>query len=516
MGGREGSGRSRAPGVRRRLAFLLVLAACASPTSDVMDVDTTHAAPTTRVFSPQPGASGAGDRMLPYAGNGGYDVTGYRLDIQVDMDSGAVVALAEVDALALVDLTQFNLDLVGLTVEEVTVSTAEWEESVRFSRERRELVVDPAEVIGAGTEFAVAIRYNGVPSPVARTAGPFDAGWNWTPDLVFVFSEPDGAAGWFPSNDHPTDRAPVELSVTVPGGWDVVSGGSLVAVEAVDQGLFRHTWHMRDPVAPYLVPLAIGRFDSRQEPGDSISITTWFPDDWEGATLEPFALQAEMISFFESRFGEYPFESAGALIVDSDFRAALETQTIPTYTTASLLLGEQLVAHELAHQWFGNAVALGQWDDIWLNEGFATMAQWLWQEHRYGVDVYDGQVVNAHSIISGARLVEEGVDAEEAVRRAANAFPPPDFPRLGDLFNASVYLRGGLALVALRDRVGDDRFFDFVRTYVRAGSGGAVTTEWFLDLVEAELGTGAAKTVSTWVTAPRIPDLPERGLFSPG
>lgn len=454
--------------------------------------------------------------MLPYVGNGGYDVIDYRLDLEVDMVTGSVTGSARVEATALVDLTQFNLDLVGLSVDGVTVTTSGGEASVRVSRDGRELIVDPDEVLPTGTVFSVTIDYSGIPGPVPQDAGPFSPGWFAAPDQVFVFSQPDGAAGWFPANDHPVDRATFTLAVTVAEGWDVVSGGALESTEAVGDGLVRHTWVMSDPVAPYLVPLAIGRFENRDDSGGGPPITTWYPEGWTGATLEMFEKQADMIAFFEEVFGSYPFESAGALIVDSEFRGALETQTIPTYSTISLAFGESIVAHELAHQWFGNSITLAQWDDIWLNEGFATFSQWLWLEHSQGSAVYDGEVANAHRTISGMRFVEEGTPVEEAVRAVREAFPPPDFPRRGDMFNASVYLRGGLTLVALRDAVGDDAFFRFLATYAAEGMAQPVTTEWFLDFVEDELGSEAMELVRTWITDAAIPDLAGRELFSPG
>ena len=453
--------------------------------------------------------------MLPYAGNGGYDVTNYRLDLAVDMASGFMEGVASIEAVALIDLSQFNLDLVGMDVGAVSVSTSGWEEDVSTTRERRELVIDNVQVIPRGTAFSVTVAYSGSPAPLPAEAGPFDPGWIGSSSQVFVYSEPDGAAGWFPSNDHPIDRAPLEISVTVDSGWDVVSGGSLVEIAAVGDGTVRHTWRMRDPVAPYLVPLAIGRFDSRTEPDQGRSITTWFPEGIDTALLEPFRLQGEMIDLFEARFGPYPMESVGALVVESDFRAALETQTLPTYTTASLVWGEVVVAHELSHQWFGNSVALEQWDDIWLNEGFATMAQWLWLEHRHGIDVYDAEVAKAFSTISGLALTESGTPAQEAGRRAQDAFPPPDHPRKGDLFNGSVYLRGGLALVALRDLVGDDAFFTFIGDYVSEVSGRTVSTESFIDLVDAGLGGDAAGLVASWVSDRQVPDLASRGLVAP-
>ncbi len=194
----------------------------------------------------------------------------------------------------------------------------------------------------------------------------------------------------------------------------------------------------------------------------------------------------------------------------------METQTIPTYTATSVRWGEVVIAHELAHQWFGNSIALEQWDDIWLNEGLATFAHWLWLEESRGADRYRAEVERAYRTLSGLDLVENGVAPAEAADRVADAFPPPDEPRATDLFNRSVYERGGLALVALRESVGDERLFELLRTYAERFGGRTVSTGDFIDLVGEMLGSEAVALVTSWATDVAMPPLPERGLTPPG
>jgi len=333
---------------------------------------------------------------------------------------------------------------------------------------------------------------------------------------VFVFSEPDGAEGWFPSNDHPLDRATVRIAATVPAGMTVVSGGDGTSSQNPD-GTSTFVWMMSDPVAPYLVPLAIGVFDSRAEaPAGPVPITTWYPAGMAGPELAPFTRQAGIIELLSAWFGPYPFGSAGALIVeDPALPAALETQTLPTYATASLVLGTEVIAHELTHQWFGDDVALARWSDIWLNEGFATFGQWLWVEHDTGPAGYDVRVREAYMQMSGLAAVANGMDPAEAAARARTAFPPPASPRGSDLFNPSVYLRGGLALVALRDQVGDTTMRRIMGTYASAFAGEAVTTDDFLGVVDDVAGSRAVRLVRSWIYDRAIPAMPERGLAPP-
>jgi aminopeptidase N len=497
---------------------LIVVAACSrsgSPapgTRETTVPSTPTSVPATSLVLPAMGAAGIGDRLYPTLGNGGYDVAAYRIDLAVDPLRGSVEGTMAASAVALEDLSGFHLDLSGLQVSAVTIRPEGGEPArARFEQEGRELVIEAPEPLPKGSAFEVEVTYAGVPEPVAAGAVPFAPGWRRAADSFYVFGEPDGAQSWFPANDHPADKATVELTVHLPAGWQAVSGGR---PESSGPGVFR--WVLDRPLAPYMVPLAIGTFEQRTEEVGGLTYTTWFDPDLAGGLLDAFRLQPPVIAFFEARFGPYPFDSVGALVVEDDLPAALETLTLPTYTTRSVVWGDVVIAHELAHQWFGNSVSLTQWDDIWLNEGPATFAHWLWQESRQGREVYDGQIDAAYRRLSGGDLVAAGVPAGEARRRAAAAFPPPDDPPPDDLFSASVYERGALALVALRDLVGDEVTFDVLRTWTTRFAHSNATTDDFLAVVAERAGRPAAELVEAWVRDVELPEMPGRGLAPPG
>jgi aminopeptidase N len=503
--------------VKRLLVLALVVAGCTSR-GVVQDTTTVTTAPPVPTSVPGVseiegirGSIGIGDRLYPELGNGGYDVLEYRFALDVDQ-TWFVQATAEITLVPLVDLASFNLDLAGLDVDDVEVAGLD---GVRFEHLGRELVVDLGATIRAGEPIDVVVRYSGTPESVPADAVPFSPGWQLGDDVVYLFSQPDGAQSLFPVNDHPRDRADVELTVTTPAGVEAISGGRVVS-EGSSASSATVVWEM-DDIAPYLIPLGIGDFTlvSDREV-DGIRYDVWVSDDLvEAPAVDAFEIQPRVVAFFEERFGPYPFDRAGALIVDDELGAALETQTIPTYTARSMQWGEVVIAHELAHQWFGDSIVLEQWDDIWLNEGLATFAHWIWLEESRGSDRYDAEVENAYRVLSGLALVDNGVDLAEAADRVRDAFPPPDDPRAADLFNRSVYERGGLTFVALRDAVGDEAVFDLLRTYTARFAGETITTEAFLALVDEVLGNEIRELVESWVLDADIPSMPERDLAPP-
>lgn len=410
---------------------------------------------------PRPGAVGIGDPDFPELGAGGIDVLHYDLTLDVlSLYTGHVDAMARLDVKALHALTSFNLDFVGLEVLRVDVNG----EEADFERDGRELDITPAETLANGEEFTVEIIYSGVPAPAPDPTHPGrGVGWKLTGSGVYVTSECMGAASWFPCNDHPRDKASFTMTVTVPKPYVVAANGILV--DETDDGEYRtYSWETASQMATYLATVNIAEFDVKVEEGPhGMPMRTYFPKDFTEQEMKSFERQGEIVEFFEECFGPYPFASVGAIISYESLGGALETQTAPVYSRG---MPEMVVAHELAHQWFGDHVSTRDWKHMWLNEGYATYAAHLWTEHALGYEAFEREMQNEYHLVHGARI------------------GPPAFPPVEQLFSPRVYQRGSWTLHRLRLEVGDEAFFDIAQQWLVNNGNGTGVTEDFTALAE--------------------------------
>ncbi|WP_222265933.1 M1 family metallopeptidase [Modestobacter marinus] len=472
--------------VRRRLVLLPVTAVAVA-----LLPGTAVAAPGDE---PVPGAPGLGDPYYPLDGNGGYDVDHYDLRLRYDPATDELTATATIEAAATQPLSSFNLDLQGLTVSAVTVE----DDDATWTRDGGELTITPAEPLEEGQDVTTVITYSGVPATL-----PDVSGFLHTDDGAVVAGQPDGAATWFPANDHPLDPATVTVTATVPEGLEAISNGALEEQSTAD-GWTTWRWDAAEPMATYLVTLAIGEFDVREYEADGVRYWDALdPDLFTPVMGGPprgeiaaasLARQPEVIDWLSDWLGDYPFGTAGG-IVDDDAALvfALETQTRPVYSPlyfTDQLRGDVVVVHELAHQWTGDLVRIAAWQHLWLNEGFATYAEWLWLER------------------AGVRTAQQSFDQLAALPPESPLWedlPGDPGPALEDLFSAAVYNRGAMTLHALRSAVGEDVFARLVREWVSAQAGEAVTTADFTALAEEVSGQELDELFQTWLFTPGKP-----------
>ncbi|MGW1911874.1 M1 family metallopeptidase [Streptomyces sp. NPDC002076] len=422
------------------------------------------------------GAPGAGDPYFPLSGNGGFHVRHYDLTLRYDTSSRHLDGRAVLDARATQHLSRFDLDLKGLKVTGVTVGGT----PAAFRRDGQELVVTPRHTLPAGRGFRVTVTYDGTPKPVTDPDGSAD-GWIPTDDGAFVAGEPQGAMTWFPANGHPKDKSSYDITVTVPEGRTAVSNGMLLGQRTEHD---RTTFHWREtrPMAAYLATVTVGTFKAEQyTTHDGIHVYNAV-DPREASAAAPVLKKLPSVLAWESKlFGPYPYRSAGAIVDHAPAVGyALETQTRPLYDSAPDI---GTLVHESAHQWFGDSVSLTAWKDIWLNEGFATYAEWLYTEQHGG---------------DSAQKTFDTLYARPASDHLW-AFPPGDPGSGKNIFDTPVYARGAMTLHQLRKAVGDRDFFRILRAWSAAHRDGHGTTAQFTQLAERISGKRLDGLFHTWL-----------------
>lgn len=426
------------------------------------------------------------DRYVPDHGDPTYDVSHYELQLDYSLESNRLSGRATIEATALADIDVLELDLYRLRVSKVSVDGSP---VAKFTQRKNKLVVRTRNRVASGSTFTVVVSYAGSPQPMPGLDG--DAGWEELADGVIVASQPHGAPSWFPCNDRPSNKATYAIEIMAPSNYLVVANGVLASKRRRAAGT---TWRYveQSPMATYLATVQIGRY-SVTESGTTVPIRTVYPAGKKSASGGPFSRQDEMMSTFVRLFGPYPFATYTAVITADELDIPLEAQGLAVFGSNFATedwRSERLVAHELAHQWFGNSVTLEDWRDIWLHEGFACYAEWLWSE------ASGRPAADDHARLHWDRL--SGLDQDFLL-----GDPGPDL-----MFDDRVYKRGGLLLHALRLSVGDDRFFEVLRVWADRHAHGSVVTEDFVRLAVELCGVSVAGLFDAWLQDVSLPALP--------
>jgi aminopeptidase N len=427
------------------------------------------------------------DEYLPGHGDLRYHVTHYDLALAYTVASNHLQAKAGVTLTAEQDTDEIAFDLSGLTVTKVVVDGAR---GTRYTHRRDRLVVHLAEPLGQGQECHVVVSYHGNPAPLHAVDG--EAGWEELRDGVIVAAQPHGAPSWFPCNDRPADKAAYRIQVETETAYTVIANGTLVARH---RGASRTTWvyDQPEPMASYLATVQIGRYGVRELADQPVPVSVSRPARLARQADAAVSRLPEMVSTFSRLFGAYPFARYTVVVTDDDLEIPLEAQGLATFGANFASTDwscERLVAHELAHQWFGNSLTVSAWKDIWLHEGFACYSEWLWSEES------GGRTAAQHAATHWARL-------RKTPRTIVVGDPGPEL-----MFDDRVYKRGALTLHALRLELGDGPFFDMLREWVSRNAFGSVTTAMFIDHAESYAASPLRGLFDRWLFAATLPTLP--------
>jgi aminopeptidase N len=433
-----------------------------------------------------PGADRSTDSYLPEHGNGGYRVLHYDLDLDYRIVSNRLAGRAVVTAVATQPLSRFSLDLGRFGVQDVRVDGR----PAKHTHRPGKLQIKPERPLGAGDTFRVAIRYAGKPVPVSGRWG--DLGWDELTDGVLVASQPNGAPSWFPCDDQPGAKATFRVAVTASAPYAVLVTGDPVSRR---RGAGGTTWvyERAEPTPPYLMSVQIGRYELIDLAVGGVAQRAAIPPALRGAVAHDFGRHGAIMAALQRLFGPYPFREYVVVVADDELDDPVEAQGMAVFGRNHVdgrRTHERLVVHELAHQWFGNSLTVADWRHIWLNEGFATYAEWLW------------------SGVSGD-LPPDVLAAQWYARIAAR---PQDVtvadPGIDRMFDPVVYKRGALTVHAVRKKIGEESFFALVRSWVAEYRHATVTTEQFRAHAQGFAREPLDGLFAAWLDSPVLPPLP--------
>jgi len=428
-----------------------------------------------------------------------YDVQHYAIALELYPEERRIEAECRVQLVSLEEsLASVNLDFAGLTVEAVHDREGR---ALAFERSGEELSVELVEPLALGAAEEVRVEYAGTPRFGLWFAGTNAEGAS--PSLVFTHGQSQANHGWFPCFDDPGDRATSEITVGMPAAWIAVAPGERVETEAA-AGRRREHWRMDTSHPSYLVSLVAGELTLHESRWEGVPLLFLAEPRFEPWIVPTFAETPDLLAFLEGVAGRrYPWSKYSQAAVDNFPWGGMENVSATTLTP--LLLSDErglrdqpssaLIAHEAAHQWFGDLLTCDDWSHLWLNEGFATYLALLYVESSRGADEFRAELRDAQD----AYLAEDvGAQRRPTVWSVCKE---PD-----DLFDTRAYQGGAARLHLLRFLVGDEAFFAAVRAYVAENAGRNVVTNDFRRALESASGRSLERVFDQWFVSSGFPE----------
>ncbi|HYJ70202.1 MAG TPA: M1 family metallopeptidase [Nocardioidaceae bacterium] len=429
------------------------------------------------------------DPYYPQNGEPYFDALRYQLDLDWDPGSTVLEGKADITFRVTEPRDEIMLDfaeplkITGATLDGAEVGTTETGENLT--------VTTPG--LAPDDQHTLTLSYQGTPQPV-RAAGSrgdlLNVGWTIEPDgSVWTMQEPWGAYTWYPVNDHPSDKAFYDATITATDGMIGIFNGQLQG-ETTESDATTTQWHLGAPAAPYLITIAIGHYtrESDEGPGE-LPMTYWIPEG-EESVMSTLDESPEMVAWLEDLLGDYPFSQLGTVVVPAD--SAMETQTLVTMGDSVFQADEATLRgallHEYAHQWYGDLVTPDNWPDLWLNEGFAMYIQLLWADS-VGLWDYDTKIAE-WTALDGQMRADYG---------------PPGAYFEDEFASSNVYYSGALMLDQIRDTIGDEAFFDALKAWPAEHEFGNANREDYITWLSDRTGTDLRPLIEKWLNSPTTP-----------
>jgi aminopeptidase N len=428
------------------------------------------------------------DPYLPHSGNFGYRVSRYELELEYKVAINRLTGSATITAVTLAELQTFTLDLSdALSVTKVSVNGRR---PAAFNCSGGKLHIALPSSLPAGAAMTIAVRYGGTPRPVRSLWG--EVGFEELTEGVLVAGQPNGATSWFPCDDHPSSKASYRIQISTENPYRAIANGELTS-RRTRAAMTTWTYELAEPTSTYLVTLQIGVYEAYRLQKSPVLIQAALPSRLKRNFDHDFGRQPQMMKLFVKRFGPYPLSTGYTVVVtDDELEIPLEAQGISIFGANHCdgnRASERLIAHELAHQWFGNSVTARRWRDIWLHEGFACYAEWLWSEE------------------SGGQSAQEWARHyyQRLVHSPQNLLLSDPGPR--DMFDDRVYKRGALTLHALRGVIGDDNFFALLRDWTTRHRHSTAVTDDFTGLAANYAKVSLRPLWDAWLYSEDVPAL---------
>lgn len=416
----------------------------------------------------------------------GFDMLRYEITLSIDDQEQYIDGCVIATVMAEEDLSEINYELEELQVEYVQVNGS----NANYTYDGALITIELPDIT-AGEEFVTTVCYSGYPQ---RSDDVYHLGMIFGGSYVFTLSDPSGCRWWWPAYDHPWDKAEVDFHVTMRDDWLVACNGIRTNIEDNEDGTKTHHWIGSNPMAPHLPCISAANFVEVNQDYNGMLVQNFVTPSQQEDAIYDLQNLPEIIGIFAELYGPYPFEKYGNAVVPMVTFGAMEHQTMTTlaeYMITGTLSYEPTIAHELAHQWFGNCLTPLTWADVWLSEGFATYSEAIYTEEMYG---YEAMLDYFYDNIQQYYMGWAGGGAHTIYD-----------PTFNNYFNPVQYEKAASILHMLRKTVGDDDFFTILQDYFQQFHNQCVITEDLKQVVETVTGNDYDQFFQQWIYEPGIP-----------